>query len=229
MKIVRSIIFVASVSILSCSNLELIEIPDSNCEIIEDKDGNKYSTVEFGNLCWLSENLKVEVKDSWCLIDDCNSFGRFYSWEAAQNACKCLGDNEEWRLPTDADWLNLEQIEFELSPMELYLFDTTGMEENERAFGLAQIKMGVNTVFNSAYAGYFERRNAGCFDEITANSCLIQYGINNGGSTKITYYWTSTESPLSNDRGVYRKINKDNGINRGELNKIVGVYVRCVK
>ena len=54
---------------------------------------------------WTTHNLNVEIGASYCYADaeqDCRRYGRLYTWESAQQACRSLGDG--WRLPTDDEW-----------------------------------------------------------------------------------------------------------------------------
>jgi uncharacterized protein (TIGR02145 family) len=54
---------------------------------------------------WMTENLNVNTGGSFCYDEselNCRRYGRLYTWESAQQACKSLGDG--WRLPTDDDW-----------------------------------------------------------------------------------------------------------------------------
>ena len=54
---------------------------------------------------WMTENLGVETPGSSCYDDaavNCRQYGRLYTWEAAQAACRSLG--EGWRLPTNDEW-----------------------------------------------------------------------------------------------------------------------------
>jgi len=72
--------------------------------------GQRYSTIQFnsGNLTWMTQNLNVDVPDSWCYDNDpanCAKYGRLYTWEAAKRACASLGQG--WRLPTDQEWRDL--------------------------------------------------------------------------------------------------------------------------
>ncbi len=66
-----------------------------------------YRTIQFeaGGPTWLGENLDIEVEDSWCYNKpkNCEEYGRLYTWKAAQEACRQLGNG--WRLPTDEEWL----------------------------------------------------------------------------------------------------------------------------
>ncbi|MCB0547091.1 MAG: N-acetylmuramoyl-L-alanine amidase [Phaeodactylibacter sp.] len=66
-----------------------------------------YRTVQFeaGGPTWMAENLDIEVKNSWCYDNspkNCAQYGRLYTWETAQEACRQLGAG--WRLPTDEEW-----------------------------------------------------------------------------------------------------------------------------
>ena len=57
---------------------------------------------------WTTDNLKVRVDQSYCYDDtewNCGRYGRLYTWEAAQQGCRLLGDG--WRLPTNDEWQQL--------------------------------------------------------------------------------------------------------------------------
>ncbi|NRB53166.1 MAG: pentapeptide repeat-containing protein [Saprospiraceae bacterium] len=73
---------------------------------IKDKDGNIYPVLKMpDNKQWLGVNLNVETPGSKCFEDQsyqCERYGRFYTWEAAKEACKTLGKG--WRLSNKADW-----------------------------------------------------------------------------------------------------------------------------
>ena len=76
---------------------------------ITDKEGNEYPILEMKDgRRWLGKNLNVEVPNSYFYNDDPKmgkKYGRLYTWEAAIEASKSLGDG--WRLPTDAEWEKL--------------------------------------------------------------------------------------------------------------------------
>ena len=57
---------------------------------------------------WMTQNLDVDAMPSYCYEDaerNCRQYGRWYTWESAQQACQSLGDG--WRLPTDDEWRRL--------------------------------------------------------------------------------------------------------------------------
>lgn len=66
-----------------------------------------YESVRIGNQVWMARNLNRDIGGSFCYDNDslnCEKYGRLYTWKAAQNACP-----EQWRLPTHADFLELEK------------------------------------------------------------------------------------------------------------------------
>lgn len=65
---------------------------------VKDKDGYMYNWVRFGKNKWMAQNLKKSKTDADC--------GGLYTNSDARNACP-----DEWSLPTDEDWMELE-IEF---------------------------------------------------------------------------------------------------------------------
>lgn len=65
--------------------------------------GEKF--LRFADKNWMTRNLNVDVDGSYCYGDEegnCKKYGRLYTWEAAEKACKTLGPG--WRLPTDEEW-----------------------------------------------------------------------------------------------------------------------------
>lgn len=60
---------------------------------------------------WTTKNLGMNASPSWCYQDlesNCRLYGRLYTWESAQQACKSLGGG--WRLPTDKEWRELAKV-----------------------------------------------------------------------------------------------------------------------
>jgi uncharacterized protein (TIGR02145 family) len=57
---------------------------------------------------WMTENLNVDVRGSYCYDDaalNCRRYGRLYTWESAQQACRSQGGG--WRLPTNDEWRHM--------------------------------------------------------------------------------------------------------------------------
>ena len=73
---------------------------------VTDANGNRYATKRMKDgRVWVTENLRAEVEDSYCFLnttENCETYGRLYTWQSAQLACESLG--KRWRLPTDEEW-----------------------------------------------------------------------------------------------------------------------------
>jgi len=57
---------------------------------------------------WTTSNLDVAAKPSYCYEEseqNCQRYGRLYTWESARQACRALGGG--WRLPTNEEWRQL--------------------------------------------------------------------------------------------------------------------------
>ena len=57
---------------------------------------------------WTTFNLNLTIADSYCYADaerNCRQYGRLYTWKAAGEACRALG--EGWRLPSAEEWRRL--------------------------------------------------------------------------------------------------------------------------
>ena len=93
-----------------------------NCgDQITDNDGNEYETVLIGSQCWTKTNMRTSVgtdgtstqvssdtepyyyTDAITPEANANVYGYYYNWTAAKMVCP-----SGWRLPTHADWINLD-------------------------------------------------------------------------------------------------------------------------
>ncbi|MDR2579068.1 MAG: fibrobacter succinogenes major paralogous domain-containing protein [Chitinispirillales bacterium] len=166
---------------------------------IDMRDGTEYRTVKIGNKTWMAENLKFETGNSWCYennINNCQLYGRLYDRDTALDACPA-----GWRLPTDADWSDLEQTAGGRIAAGKKLKSVAGWKNNGNGsdnFGFSALPGGV--------------RNA------------------NGGFSSIGYdgsWWSATDG--EDGRVRYRKISADQeNLNEQSGNKDFGASVRCV-
>lgn len=95
-------------------------LPSEQGVFVDQRDNQEYRWVRYGQLEWMAENMRVEVsegvsrifsdelitKEEKALqeIRNYEKYGYLYDHEAAKSAVP-----DGWRLPTDADWQNLEK------------------------------------------------------------------------------------------------------------------------
>lgn len=76
------------------------------------QDGNKYPTkILLDSNLWMTTNLATNIPNSYCydnLKQNCDLYGRLYTWESAKQGCELLGDG--WRLPGSDEWQQLTQL-----------------------------------------------------------------------------------------------------------------------
>jgi uncharacterized protein (TIGR02145 family) len=108
---VKTIFLVFSTAFCTAANLNAQKTPveETGDRMIVDKDGNRYSIklLSDGNL-WMGSNLNLKFPNSYCYDNEkknCDHYGRLYTWTAANEVCKFLGDG--WRLPSDSEWNQL--------------------------------------------------------------------------------------------------------------------------
>lgn len=83
----------------------------------DERDDNTYRTVEIGNDTWMADNMnfvdesELLASESWCYNDsseNCETFGRLYSWDAATLKGTAQGICPDgWHVSTREDWENL--------------------------------------------------------------------------------------------------------------------------
>jgi len=109
------IVMIFSVTIPICctstnkTHLQKIISHKPNDSLLVDRDDNRYTIKAFSdNNLWMTTNLKLNIPYSYCCDnseENCERYGRLYSWEAAQKGCSLLG--EGWRLPAKDEWQRL--------------------------------------------------------------------------------------------------------------------------
>ena len=136
-----------------------------------DRDGNKYPVkILSDNNLWMTTNLELNIVNSYCYDnsgDNCDKYGRLYTWEAAQQGCALLGKG--WRLPTNNEWTRLT-----------VLYGGNTKDSNEIR------KEAYRTLLYTGTSGFNALLGGGRAPD-TAYARLDAHG----------FYWTATESSNS--------------------------------
>jgi len=152
---------------------------------------------------WTTANLNVTVDGSYCYGDtesNCRRYGRLYTWSAAQQGCRSLGDG--WRLPADDEWRQLAK-------------HYGGVREDSDDTGqaaYAALLTGGDSGFNAAMGGSRTQDDA-------KYSRLEEHG----------FYWSASETN-PRTAWFYNFGKGGRSLNRHrEGAKEMAVSVRCVK
>jgi uncharacterized protein (TIGR02145 family) len=152
---------------------------------------------------WTTKNLDVAAKPSYCYDDsehNCRRYGRLYTWESAQQACRALGGG--WRLPASEEWRQLAS-------------HYGGIRQESADLGKAAytaLISGGRAGFNAVYGG-------GRTDKSGEYSRLDAHGL----------YWSATESGPDR-AWFYNFGKGGQSFGRHENGEKLGAFsVRCVK
>ena len=184
-------------------------LPDQQGWLVDSRDNQKYQTIQIGQQIWMAENLNyITASESYCYNEEdgmCHIYGRLYTFTAATSACP-----ENWHLPTDADWQELEA----------YL----GMKTQDlvkigwRSSGSVGKKLKSDEYWEGALnSSGFNATPAG-----TGTTTFQSLG-------RYTYFWTATDENLgwyAYGRSLYHG---DDGVGRDIWWKSDGLSVRCLK
>jgi uncharacterized protein (TIGR02145 family) len=116
LKVIASFFSVVIVFLLlNCSG----KYDSDSSQFVDYRDQQTYDVIEVGTQKWLGANLNYQIPNSFCYdnkIENCTQYGRLYNYQEAKTVCP-----QGWRLPSEADWRELEQqFGMEKSQMEAF-------------------------------------------------------------------------------------------------------------
>ena len=206
----------------------------------DSRDGKTYQWVKIGNQTWMAENLAYTGNDiqhivdgidfmtnndfdAWCYYDNnslnSNKYGVLYQWKSAEKACP-----EGWHIPSDTEWQNLKDYLIENG------FSYDGIIGNE---GIAKSLASSNTWDYSENQGsvgnsdFSEVRNKTGFSALAGGT----RGGHDGNFSSMGFggYWRSSTEHEDVYTGVFSLIHSYSEAIIGDLNKLRGMSVRCIK
>lgn len=205
-------------------------------QLVDERDGQTYFTVQIGDQCWMAENLNVgdfvtistgqsdnSLLEKYCYADleaNCDTYGALYTWdemmqyteiESAQGVCP-----SGWHLPSDYEWKVMERS----LGMTLADSDATNWRGSDEG---GQLKLAGTTYWNPPNVG---ASNSSLFTALPAG--MIFDAGNSSGIRDFTVYWTSTA--FLETQAWYRYLHTDESrILRVDGFRPNTTSVRCVK
>jgi uncharacterized protein (TIGR02145 family) len=178
------------------------------------RDGQVYGIAKVGNLTWMKENMRYDMRDeSVCYDDDdvnCEELGMLYTYAGAWKACPT-----GWRLPSDNDWMDLERALG--MPQNQLMIDGYSTPRGNQS---GMLKVGGNSGLDFKISGFAILGDGDPqFDGITDDRPR-------------SYFWTSNWRDINGERNaVRRRIEAKNGSIFRFTNPVAGyaVSVRCVR
>jgi len=197
----------------------------------DSRNGQTYKTVKIGSQRWMAENLNYTMANSWCygeggqvydvfaygdgvtltstqIQDNCNTYGRLYTWNAAKTACPT-----GWHLPTRDE---CDQLFESVSGTK---FDDYG---NWSAWSV-EFDNDAGKKLKSQYGWYYDGNGT---DDFQFSALPGGYRYSDGNFYDAGYYgywWTATDN--ADDWGM----GYDCYIDEYAINKCDGLSVRCVE
>lgn len=225
------------------------EPPSWECgeTLIDERDGQEYSTVQIGEQCWMAQNLNIGTPvdgmgdqtnngtiEKYCFNNNgsyCEVYGGLYQWdemmqyttqEGAQGICP-----EGWHVPTDAEWTALTD----------YVKSQPEFCCNSNTFNIGKALASTTLWYGpSAYP-------CGISNDPGTNNTTGFTGLPGGSRTFTTqtppqprfyylttlgYWWTSTGS--DDTKAFGRSLYWDRaGIGTANVVRGTGYSVRCIK
>ncbi len=204
---------------------------------ITDIEGNTYNTVQIGTQCWMAENLNVGTMingsvnqtdngtiEKYCYnnnTDNCDIYGGLYQWDEMMQYIATAGTQgicpTDWHLPTDAEWMMLEE---EVESTTGVNWDTTGYRGTDAGGNLKE-----------AGTTHWQSPNTGATNSSGFTALPGGYRDSNGsflGYPGGTAFWTSSENG-SNAWYRYPHYLHADSYRNSDHGKSDGFGVRCLK
>ena len=202
--------------------------------LVDERDGQEYTTVLIGNQCWMAENLNIGQMlnqsgstnqsnngaiEKFCYENnqaECDEYGGLYQWDEMMTYQ--TGENIQgispagWHLPSDEEWMELEMF-LGMSEADA---NETGFERGTNQG--TQLQAGGGTGFDAFFGGIWYPDYGFVYNE--------DFSSPNG--YYFTYFWSTTPGTYT-DNYMYRNVNTQfETVTRWQAEKNFGYSVRCI-
>ena len=188
----------------------------------DSRDSHSYRTLKLGEQTWMIDNLNYQTVNSWCfqnIDDNCEKYGRHYTWNAAQTACPT-----GWHLPDAYEYYDMLKFLGVASrkDFEYWQEDQTVPSTYKSAFALR----GAGLRFDNGGFEY-ERRFAGLwYKDSSATNADTAYAYVEALSNVPYEYHSSSNEFYFKKNGNTVSSDSPTGY---RFTKGTGLSVRCVK
>ena len=199
----------------SCVTTDYLNPDISYGELLDKRDNHVYRTIVISNHVWTAQNIDFNVGSdsavaSWCYNNDpqnCEKYGRLYTWDAAQKACP-----EGWHLPTTEEWIEL---------LNDHTCNYEQLDDGTHSFDCVGNKIKSTSTWDETG----EEQNTLGFSVTAAGIIFESTPISLG---EATFFWSATDTLslyafatlLQQDEGT---------VLLGAIGKSNGFSVRCIK
>ena len=209
------------------ASAHVLKMPDFK----DKRDGRVYKTVQIGNQRWFAENLRFNVKGSWCYDNrdyNCETYGRLYDWSMAMRLVDYYNNHSivdvdftkkewktyhdacpaGWRVPANKDWVTLKRYVGRIGKSDgvgLSL-KSTELWEKELRVPAGSDEFGFNALpagLRNEYTGFMDLRSS-------------------------VQYWSSSE--IDNVGAIYWSLMYDSrSFDKVYASKYDGASIRCIE
>ena len=207
--------------------------------LVDSRDGQSYNTVLIGTQCWMAENLNIGTMingsndqtdngtiEKYCYnnsTSNCDTYGGLYQWDEAMQYVTTAGTQgvcpAGWHIPTDAEWMTMEEYLGMCSGTGSGCSGATGWRGTDEG---GKLKETGTTHWTSPNTG---ATNSSGFTALPGGYRYTDGSFHN--LTSSASFWLSTEG---GSNAWYRYLHYNSAqVIRGYNNKAYGFSVRCVR
>jgi len=213
--------------------------PFATCGDTVPYEGQSYNTVLIGEQCWFAENLNVGTKvtgvteqtnnaliEKYCYNDDdaiCTTDGGLYQWDEMMQYVATAGAQgicpDGWHVPTDAEWIILEEYLGMCSGTDTGCSGATGWRGTTEGDELKKSGLDPDICYGST-----PPCGSSGFDSLLVGYRKFDDGLFSPPS--YAYFWSSLESGTSS--WLHALYSGFAMVYRNPLYKTFGFPVRCL-
>ncbi len=220
-------------------NVIVTATPTCGSSFTDSRDGQSYNTVQIGTQCWMAENLNIGTMingssnqtnnstiEKYCYNNNpanCDTYGGLYQWDEAMQYVTIAGTQgicpAGWHIPTDAEWMTMEEYLGMCSGTGSGCSGATGWRGTDEGGKLKE-----------AGTSHWASPNTGATNSSGFTGLPGGYRYTSGSFDYLTnyaYFWSSSENGTS----AWRRYLFYNhaSVFRGYEDKPFGFSLRCVK